>query len=101
VLIQNVLRGLTGQARNELAVVASTLAIATLFNPMRHSIQGFIDRRFYRRKYNASRTIAEFGSALRQEVDLDEITARVVGVVTETMQPTHVSLWLRKSPRKR
>jgi len=95
-LAQIVFRALTGQEQqSQLAVVLSTLVIAALFNPLRRRTQTFIDRRFYRSKYDAARTLGAFSARLREETDLTTLSNDLVSVVNETMQPQHVSLWLR------
>jgi hypothetical protein len=99
VLLQALLRPLTG-AGNDLAVVATTLIIAAFFLPLRRRVQGLIDRRFYRRKYDAAKTMAAFSEHVRDEVELDKVSGRLVEVVDETMRPAHVSLWLRDPGRQ-
>jgi hypothetical protein len=100
VSLQYAFRTLTGE-NSQLAVVASTLAIAALFNPLRRSIQAFIDRRFYRKRYDATKVLAHFSTKLRDETDLDRLTSELLEVVGETMRPALASLWLRKSDGER
>lgn len=99
--LQTLVRLFTGQiSQSPVVIVASTLAIAALFRPLRQRLQALIDRRFYRRKYNAAKTLAAFNATLRQEVDLATLSEHLVGVVQETMQPTSISLWLRPPARQ-
>jgi hypothetical protein len=98
-ILQQLFEAVTGQA-SPLAIVASTLAIAALFSPLRHRVQAFIDRRLYRKKYDAAQTLAAFAAAARDETDLEALTTQLLRVVTETMQAEQVRLWLSEPTRR-
>jgi hypothetical protein len=95
--LQGAFRAIAGQ-ESQLAIVLTTLGIAALFNPLRGRIQAFIDRRFYRRKFDAALLLAEFGRTVRDEVDLGRMQETLLGTVQDTLQPAHLSLWVRSGP---
>jgi hypothetical protein len=99
VVFEGLLRGVTGSG-SQAAIVLSTLLIAALFGPLRGRVQALIDQRFYRRKYDAARTLAAFAASVRDDVDLDALGQRLAAVVDETMQPAHVGLWMSKAGRR-
>lgn len=99
ITLQAVVRGLTGQGSSPIITVLTTLAIAALFNPLRYRIQDFIDRRFYRKKYNAELALAQFAATARDEVDMEKLSSALFKVVEDTMQPEHASLWLRREQK--
>jgi hypothetical protein len=99
-VLQGVFQAVTGESRSELVTVLSTLAIAALFVPLRGRVQRAIDRRFYRKKYDAARTLAAFGAQARDVVELEQLSGQLLRVVDETMQPAHASLWLRPIERR-
>jgi hypothetical protein len=94
-------RTMTGQGQSSIVVAISTLAIAALFNPLRRRVQVDIDRRFYRRKYDAARVLAAFGTVMRDEVDLDRLANEFLAVVQDTIQPASISLWLKEPTDRR
>ena len=100
ILLQQALRLLTGQT-SQAAIALSTLVIAALFTPLRRRIQDFIDRRFYRRRYDAAQAISAFSTGLRDEVDLQAISDRLIQVASETVQPANISLWLKQDGKRR
>jgi hypothetical protein len=99
VSLQQLFHAFTGQQQSEIVTIISTLAIAALFNPLRRRVQETIDHRFYRRKYDAVRVLEHFSATVRDEVELEKLTGELLNVVGETMQPAHISLWLKKAPR--
>ena len=99
VLLQRLFGALTGAEGSPLAVVVSTLAIAALFTPLRRRIQDVVDRRFYRKKYDAQQVLAQFAITARDETDLDALTGELARVVQDTLQPEGVSVWLREFKR--
>jgi hypothetical protein len=99
-VLQGVFQAMTGEGQSPLVVVLSTLGIAALFGPVRGRVQAAIDRHFYRRKYDAARTLAGFAASARDETDLEQLSTHLIGVVQETMQPAHASLWLSAVDKK-
>jgi hypothetical protein len=100
IVLQQILGGVTQSENSPLAIVLSTLAIAALFNPLRLRLQAFIDRRFYRRKYDAERTLAALADTLRSETDLDALSKQVVSIVEKTLQPAELSMWLKRETNR-
>jgi hypothetical protein len=101
VILQGILSPLTGASNSPFVTVVTTLGIIALFNPLRSRVQAFIDRRFYRQKYDAEQALAQFAAVARDEVDMDKLTAVLLQVVKETMQPEQVTLWLKPMNRER
>jgi hypothetical protein len=100
IILQSLVENLTG-SQSPLVIVLSTLAIAALFNPLRTRIQNFIDRRFYRKKYDAEQALAQFAATARDEVDMDKLTAALLEVLKETMPSESLSLWLKQEENRR
>ena len=98
VLLQALFQAVTGERQSQFVTIVSTLAIVVLFGRLARRVQALIDRRFYRRKYDAARTLASFAAGARNEVELERLSGRLVEIVQDTMQPAHVSLWLKPSP---
>jgi hypothetical protein len=94
IILQGILGPLTGEFNSPVVTVITTLGIAALFNPLRIRVQDFIDRRFYRRKYDAEQTLAQFAETARDEVDMEKLTAALLGVVEKTVQPEQLSIWI-------
>jgi hypothetical protein len=101
VFLQQLIGAITNSENSPFAIIISTLAIAALFNPLRIRLQNFIDRRFYRRKYNAERALAEFASLSQAETDIETLTSQLVGIVDKTMQPEQLNLWLTHQHKER
>ena len=95
ILLQRIFEAVTGQ-QSQLAIVLSTLAIAALFNPLRRRIQAIVDRRFFRKKYDAQQVLAQFAITARDETDMDVLTGELARMVQDTMRPERVNVWLRK-----
>lgn len=98
-LLQALFTAVSGQ-QSAAAIAISTLIIAVLFNPLRHRLQDLVDRRFFRKKYDAKKVLTAFSARAGEEVDLDELAAEMVRVVQETMQPADMSLWLQDGIKK-
>ncbi|MBL8046429.1 MAG: hypothetical protein JNL09_07810 [Anaerolineales bacterium] len=99
-ILQSRFRSVSGQ-QSEISIVLSTLAIAALFFPLRNRVQEFIDKRFFRKKYDAQKVLAEFAATCRDETDLDKLTARLVEVIDETLQPEKVSVWIKPDTKQK
>ena len=95
VIIQGILTAITGETNSPIVTVITTLGIAALFNPLRIRIQDFIDRRFYRKKYDAEQALTYFAAAARDEVDMKNLTAKLIAVINENIEPEDISLWLK------